>query len=154
MTGRDYSIDVRLAGSRVKRGMLLLAGHIFVGIAVLGIFLPVVPTTFPLIIAAACYVRASARFYNWLLNNHLFGPIILDWRHHRAIRRRHKAVAITLIVLTIGSSVVFFISAWYAKLLVATIGAGVIIFLLRVPTRHEGRVAEPRYRTAELEASD
>ena len=124
----------------------------FVGLAVVGVFLPIVPTTVFLIVAAACYVRASVRFYNWLLNNRVFGPIILDWRHHKAIKRRNKVMAIALIVLTIGSSIIFFISVWYAKVLVAAIGACIIIFLLSVPTRRKNTVGEAPYHRVEFEA--
>ncbi len=148
---RDYSGEVRVARSPVNRALLLGSGHLFVGLAVLGVFLPIMPTTVFLLIAAACYVRASARFYNWLLNNKLFGPIILDWRRHRAMRRKHKITAIVLIVLTIGSSAIFVVPQWYAKVILAAIGAGVIIFLLSIPTRRLSGVAEANYRSVEFE---
>ncbi len=151
-TKHDYSAELRIHRSPVNRVLLLAAGHFFVGLALLGVLLPLVPTTVFLLIAAACYVRASARFYNWLLNNQIFGPIILDWRHHRAIRRKHKIITIGLIVVTIGSSIVFFVSLWPVKVLLAAIGTGVIIFLLRIPTRPDGVFVDQHFRSVEFEA--
>ena len=132
---RDYSAEVQLAPSRVQRVLLLAVGHLSVALAVLGVFLPLLPTTPFLLVAAACYMRASARFYNWLLNNRVFGPMIIDWRRYRAIRLRHKVIAVALIVLTIGSSVVFFIPFWPAKIMCALTGVGSATFILRQKTR-------------------
>ncbi len=124
--------------SPIRRLALLCTGHAFVGIAVVGVFLPIIPTTGPLLVAAACYARASNRFYNWLLNNKTFGPIIIDWRRHRAIALRTKVVAIVLIVITIGSSIIFFTELLALRISLAAIGVGVITFLLRAPTRRTG----------------
>ncbi|MDH5805948.1 MAG: YbaN family protein [Gemmatimonadota bacterium] len=134
---KDFSADVHLSGSKTRRFMFSIAGHMLVALAALGVFLPILPTTPLLLVAAACYARASTRFYNWLLNNRTFGPIILDWQRHRAIRLKHKVTAIVLIVATIGSSVWFVIPLLPIKILVALIGVGVITFLVQLPTRVE-----------------
>ncbi|TFG48113.1 MAG: DUF454 domain-containing protein, partial [Gemmatimonadales bacterium] len=100
----DYSAEVHLHRSGIVRFWLLAAGHVSVGLAILGAFLPLLPTTPFLLLAAACYVRASARFYNWLLNTETFGPMIRNWREHRAMAPRHKALAIGFIVTSIGAT--------------------------------------------------
>ena len=135
---RDYSTEVQLARSRTQRLGFTFLGHVFVALGAVGVALPVLPTTPLLLLAAACYARASPRFYNRLLNSRWFGPIILDWRQHRAIRRRHKVTAIVLIVATIGSSVIFVIPLLAVKVLVAAIGVAVITFLIRLPVRDPG----------------
>lgn len=134
---RDYSAEVRLVCNPVARLWYLGAGHLSVGLAVLGVFLPLLPTTPFLLLAAGCYARGSVRFYNWLLNNRTFGPMIRNWREHRSVARRHKVMAITLIVLSIGSSVLFFVPNIYGKVSLSLLGLGWVIVMLRLPTRYE-----------------
>ncbi len=133
--GPDYSGEVHLAPRKAVRWFFLLAGHGFVGLGVLGAALPLLPTTPFLLLAAACYARASIRFYNWLLRSRTFGPMIRDWRAHRAIRLRYKLLGIALLVLTIGSTVVFFVPFPPAKLLVTASGLTTLRLLLTIPTR-------------------
>ena len=135
---RDYSAEVRPHRSGAIRLWLLGVGHLSVGLAVLGAFLPLLPTTPFLLLAAACYVRASARFYNWLLNTETFGPMIRNWREHRAMAPRHKALAIGFIVVSIGATVIFAVSHPGGQLLLAGMGLGWVIVLLRIPSRDGG----------------
>jgi uncharacterized protein len=100
----DYSREVSLAPSRGARLALLAAGHAFVALGVIGAVLPVMPTTVFLILAASCYARTSPRFYNRLLNHRVAGPVIRDWRLHRAMAVRTKVVAIAAVVLTFGTT--------------------------------------------------
>ena len=130
-----YDDHVRLSRSRTGRIVLLGVGHVFTAIAIAGVFLPLVPTTAPALVAAACYARASTRFYNWLLNNRALGPVVVEWRQHRSISVRHKVVAIALLILTIGSSIVFFTKALPLRIALALIGVGVVTLLLWIPTR-------------------
>lgn len=132
---RDFSHEVRLVRSGPVRLWLLGVGHLCVGLAVLGAFLPLLPTTPFLLLAAACYMRASARFYNWLLNTRTFGPMIVNWREHRSVSPQHKALAIFFILVTIGCSVLFFIPNVIGQVLVSGMGIGWIAVLLRLPTR-------------------
>lgn len=134
---QDYSAEVRLAGNGVARLWYLAGGHLSVGLAVLGIFLPLLPTTPFLLLAAACYARGSVHFYNWLLNSRTFGPIIVNWRLHRSVALRHKITAIVVIVLSVGSSVVFFVPNIYGKVILTLLGLGWITVMLRLPTRRE-----------------
>ena len=85
--------------SRVVRVLLVVVGSLALALGVLGIFLPVLPTTPFLLLAAACYARASERFYLWLLRSPAFGPTIREWRQHRSIPYRTKWVAIALMTV-------------------------------------------------------
>ena len=98
---QDFTAHVRKHPSPPIRVALVLAGSVFVLVGLAGIFLPVLPTTPFLLLAAACYARASSRFYNGLLNNRLFGPAILEWQQHRSIAWRTKVAAIALMALTL-----------------------------------------------------
>jgi uncharacterized protein len=66
--------------SKIKKTLLIIAGTFFIGIGIAGILIPILPTTpFPLI-SAALYARSSSRFYNWLINNKIFGIYIKNYR--------------------------------------------------------------------------
>lgn len=128
-------------GSRLQRLLFFVLGSIFVALATLGVLLPLLPTTPFLLLAAACYARSSSRFYSWLLANRIFGPTIRQWQESRSIALKTKVIAIVMLVVTLGSSVVFFVPLWPVKLLLIAVGAWVIRFLLRLPTTSssEGR---------------
>ena len=132
---RDYSQETRLANSGVGRFWYLAAGHLSMVFAVLGVFLPLLPTTPFLLLAAACYARGSVRFYNWLLNSPTFGPIVRNWREDRSVALKHKIMAIVLITFSIGTSVVFFIPNIYGRIALTLLGACWVVVMLRLPTR-------------------
>lgn len=132
---KDYSQEVHLASSGVARLWFLAGGHLAVGLAVLGVVLPLLPTTPFLLLAAACYARGSVRFYNWLHNTRTFGPMIRNWREHRAVTLPHKLLAIGVITVTIGTTVLFFMPHVAGKLVLSGLGLGWITVLLRLPTR-------------------
>lgn len=116
------------------RWVLVACGFAFVGLAAIGAVLPVLPTTPLLIVAAACFARSSPRFYRWLVSTRAFGPTIREWRATRSIPLGAKVSAVTLIVLMGGASLVFFVDAPWAKLVMGATLLAVIVWLLRRPT--------------------
>jgi len=121
--------------SPLVRGLLIAAGAVCVVLGIIGIFLPLLPTTPLILLAAACFARSSHRFHDWLLANRTFGPLILEWEKHRSIPRRTKLFAIALMSLTLGVSIVFFVKpAWLQGLLAAS-GVALAIWLYRIPSR-------------------
>ncbi len=132
---QDYSADVRKHDSLTVRLLLAGAGTCCVVLGVIGIFTPVLPTTPFLLLAAACYARASTRFYNWLLNNRVLGPSILEWRRHRSLPWRTKLVAIATMAATFTVSIVFFVRPGWLQLALAGFGVGLAAWLWRIPSR-------------------
>jgi uncharacterized membrane protein YbaN (DUF454 family) len=116
------------------RLVLLALGWVLVGLAALGIFVPVLPTTPLLILAAACFVRSSPRLYRWILDSRLFGPLIRHWRATRTIPVKAKATAITLIVIVGGISVVFSLTNPWTRVLLGITLLTLIVWILRLPT--------------------
>ncbi|MEO1267380.1 MAG: YbaN family protein [Myxococcota bacterium] len=120
--------------SPLLRAVLIAIGTLCVGLGILGAFLPVLPTTPFLLVAAACYARSSRRFYVWLLNAPAFGPLIRSYREHGVIPVRAKVMAVTMIAVTIGLSAAFVIPLWPVKILVVAIGTAVSVWLLSHPS--------------------
>ena len=132
---RDYSHEVRkhrFLWVQITFGVL---GTLFLLLGIIGIFLPILPTTPFLLLATACYARSSRRFYNWLMNHPAFGPLIIEWRIYRSIPWRVKLVAITTMVLTFGSSILFFIRDGWLQLALTFFGLMMAIWLYRIPSR-------------------
>ena len=114
------------------RATLILAGHASLAIGVIGIFVPLLPTTPFVLLAAICYSHGSERFHTWLLEHPRFGPMIHSWREHGAIGIRAKLVGATMVVLSISYSVYRLDSPWSAVALL--IGATVLCFILSRPS--------------------
>jgi uncharacterized membrane protein YbaN (DUF454 family) len=114
-------------------------GTLFVLLGMLGIFLPVLPTTPFLLLAAACYARSSRRIYHWLLRHPHFGPLLREWREHRSMPYRAKRKALLLVALSFGVSIAFFVPGWLAKLAMGVGGTLLAAWIARVPSRDAPR---------------
>ena len=132
---KDYDHHVRKHASPTVRGVLVVVGTVSVAAGVAGAFLPVLPTTPFLLLAAACYARASRRFYNALLNNRTFGPTILEWQEHRSMAYRTKITAIVLMALTLTVSIVFFVEPPWLQAALALFGVVLAVYMYRIPSR-------------------
>lgn len=118
---------------KVKRNLLIISGTLSVGLGILGMFLPLLPTTPFLLLAGYCYARSSKRFYNWLINNRWCGEYIKNYQEGKGITLKHKVVAIILLWLTMSYSI-WLVSAWWVRCLLLGIASGVSIHLLRLRT--------------------
>lgn len=114
-------------------------GTLFVLLGGLGVFMPVLPTTPFLLLAAACYARSSRRVYRWLLQQPHFGPLISEWREHRSMPYRARRKALLLIALSFGVSIVFFVPRWPAKLAMGVGGVLLGTWIARIPSRDAPR---------------
>lgn len=120
--------------AHIKKWFLITIGTISVGLGFLGVFLPLLPTTPFLLLAAACYIRSSERFYHWLIHHKWFGNHIRNYREGRGIPLITKITAISLLWLTVGFSAFFVVPVVYVKILLVVIATGVTIHLLSVKT--------------------
>ena len=120
--------------SDLRRVLWIGAGTLFVALGFVGIFVPVLPTTPLLLLAAVCYGRSSPRFLHWLLHNRWFGAYIRNYREGRGLPRREKALTLLGLWLTIGVSAVYVVSQWWLRLGLIAIALGVTIHLLRIKT--------------------
>ena len=107
-------------------------GFIFIALASLGVFLPVLPTTPFLIVAAACFAKSSEKWHQWLLNNRTFGPSIRNWEEHRCMSRKSKTLALSVMFICGGYSVVFGVDQIYLKITAAALVLIGMIFVARI----------------------
>ncbi|MBW7888912.1 MAG: YbaN family protein [Bacteroidetes bacterium] len=112
----------------------MTAGTILVGIGILGIFLPLLPTTVFFLMAAWCYARSSEKFYRWLHHNKYFGKYIKDYREGRGITLSSKISTILILWASITYSIVFAVEIFFVKILLFLIAVGVTIHILTIPT--------------------
>ena len=128
------SRKIKKKSSRLIRVILIIAGTIFLGFGIIGIFLPILPTTPFLLLSAACYARSSERFYNWLLNNKLFGNYIKNYREGKGVPLRFKIFTLSLLWITILFSIYYFIDNLWVEVILIIIAFGVTVHILTIKT--------------------
>ena len=118
----------------VVRGALLTLGMVSLVTGVVGIFLPLIPTTGPLLLAAVCFDRSSPRFHAWLMNNRYLGGYIRNYREGRGLPMMQKVCTIGLLWTTISLSIVFAVNVLWGKALLALIAVAVTWHIASLPT--------------------
>ena len=125
--------DIQLQRNPAVRFALLALGWISVVLGVIGIFLPVLPTTPFLLLAAACFMRSSKRFYLWLVNHRQLGPWIVDYLEGQGIPLKGKVYAISLMWLSIGVSC-YVVPLFWARAFMLTSAVLVSLYILNQKT--------------------
>jgi len=129
--------EAKLSENKLSRVFWFSLGMIFTGIGLIGVVIPGLPTTPLMILAAACFAKSSQRFYNWIINNRMFGEHVKNYREGNGIPKRSKPV----ILGTMWAFVLFavFIAipdsapeiSRNATVILAVIGT---VFILRIPS--------------------
>ena len=123
-------------GSPIVRALFFVAGVIALAVGVAGIFLPVLPTTPLVLLAAACFARSYRPFHEWLIAHRLFGPLVREWHEHRSIPYRTKLFAIGMMAGALTVSIVFFIDPPWLKAALAVFGVALGVYMYRLPSRN------------------
>ncbi|HYD60747.1 MAG TPA: YbaN family protein [Noviherbaspirillum sp.] len=118
--------------------LLNVIGSIAVVLAILGIFLPLLPTTPFLLLASACYLRGSERMHRWLRNHRLFGEYLRNFEDNRALPLRAKVVTLVMLWTSMAYSI-FIVKALLLRIMLAAIATGVTIMILRMKTLETSR---------------
>lgn len=113
------------------KGLLIGCGTVCVALGVIGIFLPLMPTTVFLLMAAACYARSSERFHRKLVEHPVLGPYI---RHSRGLSPRQKALILTMLWVSLGATMIWTARAPWMRVLLVAVGVGVTLHVVRVPS--------------------
>jgi len=137
-----------------RKWLLITAGLLSVGLGVLGIFLPILPTTPFLLLAAACFIRSSKGLYRWLINHKWFGPYIRNYREFKAVTLRAKIVTLILLWGTIGYSAFGVLHSWLLRGLLLTIAVGVTIHILSLKTLTEEMILSSQKERERVQEPD
>ncbi len=121
----------------MRKRLFIVLGFIFLGLGILGIFLPLLPTTPFLLLAAWLFAKSSERLYRRLLNDKYVGNYIKDFKEYRSIPLKTKIFAISLIWLTMGYSIIFVIKIIWVKIVLLIVAIGVTIHILSFKTKRK-----------------
>ncbi len=119
--------------------LYIAAGTLSLILGVVGIFVPLLPTTPFLLLTAALYFKSSPRLYDWLLRNRYLGIYIRNFREYKAIPLRAKIVSVVLLWATIGYCVLAVVEALWLRLLLAAIAVGVTIHIWSYKTLRKNK---------------
>ncbi|MBN2098317.1 MAG: YbaN family protein [Dehalococcoidia bacterium] len=114
--------------------MLVIIGTASLVVGIVGVFVPILPTTPFLLLSAACYIRSSKRFYKWLISNRLFGDYISNYIERRGVPLRLKVSSVALLWITIGCSAAFATDTLWVRIILLMIAAGVTAHILTLRT--------------------
>lgn len=132
----DTITGVTIVKHRPVRLVLMALGWLWVGIAFIGVAIPGIPTTGPIILAAFLFSKSSERFDHWLVKNRIFGSIVRDWRGGEGFTVKVKFGAVVAIVLSFGLTTLFFLTTGYMRAFMWTLAAVIAVFIVTRPTKH------------------
>ena len=119
-----------------KKRLLVVAGTLCTGLGIIGIVVPILPTTPFLLLAAACYIRSSERFYQWLINNRIFGAYIRNYIEGRGLPIKIKVLTILLLWLTIGLTIIFALDNIIIRIVLICVATGVTTHIVLIKKRN------------------
>ena len=126
----------------IRRGLCFLLGMLSLCLGLLGVVMPVLPTTPFLLLAASCFLRSSERMHRWLLNNRVFGEYLRSYRAGEGLRVKTKATILATLWLTLAISAFWAIpnELWWVRIILGMVGVGVSFHILRIKTKRSDLV--------------
>ncbi len=119
--------------SAVKKILYIIAGSAALALGIIGVFVPVLPTTPFLLLTAFCYMRSSKRLYDWLIGHRVFGTYIYNYITYKAVLKRAKIISLVFLWGTLGVSMLL-VDSWGVRAVLLVIGAAVSVHLLMLKT--------------------
>ncbi len=131
----DTVLSMAVVKSRTLRILYVVLGSFFLGLAFVGVVLPIIPTVGPVLLAAFFFSRSSERFDRWLIDNRLFGGIVRDWRAGLGFTIKAKTIAIAAIAATFTISIVFVVEPTVLRVLMVAFAIALAFYIARLPTK-------------------
>jgi uncharacterized membrane protein YbaN (DUF454 family) len=128
---------------KIKKTALLVLGTLTLALGVLGLFLPVLPTTPFLLVTSFCYLRSSRRLYHWLIHQRLLGAHIYNYITYRAVLKSAKLVSLVFLWVTLGLSMLL-VNSLHVRAFLMLVGVLVSIHLLTLRTMEKEAFKKPR----------
>ncbi len=123
----------------MKKLTILILGHFFLVLGIIGAFLPVLPTTPFLLLAAYCYSKSNDKLHQWILNHKYFGPSIKNWHEHGIISKKAKALATITLILVMSLRIPTLNVHLGIKIFANLVLLCVLIFVLSRPSQRPPR---------------
>ncbi|MFO7636933.1 MAG: YbaN family protein [Clostridia bacterium] len=120
----------------IKKSLLIVSGMVALGLGILGIFLPVLPTTPFLLLAGYCFLRSSKKLHCWLVNHRVFGSYIYHYMTYKAVKKRAKIMAVIFLWTTLAISF-FLVDIIYVRIFLVLVGIAVTTHLALLKTYRE-----------------
>ncbi|MFH6953096.1 YbaN family protein [Pseudoalteromonas sp. XMcav1-K] len=128
----------------VIRSVWLVIGLVSLLLGVLGVFLPLLPTTPFVLLSAFCFSKSSTRMHSWLLNHRIFGQLITDWEAHGVIRTKIKVIATSSMLLLVSYPLFFIPFPIWLKAIVVICIVSVLLFIWSRPSKpSDNQVKDP-----------
>lgn len=121
--------------SRLMRLLWNAAGTMALALGLIGIALPILPTTPFLLVAAACYLKGSRRMYEWMTGNRWFGRYLRDYMEGRGIPMRTKILSLAVLWFVIGFTALFITESPILKVVLLAVAVGVTVHLAMIKTK-------------------
>ena len=135
----ELDLDEKKLRKKFVKTLYFIGGTISLILGIIGIVLPILPTTPFLLIAAACYARSSQRFYNWLLNNRILGFYIRNYLEGKGMPIKVKIFTISLLWITILISAFLFIQILWVRIVLILIAIAVTIHIILIRPKNKER---------------
>jgi hypothetical protein len=120
--------------SPLVRALLIVLGMLSLGVGLVGVFIPVLPTTPFLLLAAACFARGSERIYDWMIGNRLFGSYLRNYREGNGLPMRAKLISATILWAAIMVSVLLFVDEAWIRVVLIIVAVVVSAHILTLKT--------------------
>ena len=114
--------------------VLIVIGSIALALGFMGIFVPLLPTTPFLLLAAALYFRSSPRLYKWLLSQKHLGPYIRNFMEHKSIPLKIKVISVSMVWLTLLNCAIFVAEHWAFRVFFILLATAITIHILSYKT--------------------